>query len=98
MAHCKSKLSCPEVAVWCDTAVNPCTHCMAGKRTPAGQALTIQSCGRRETLHVGGGHDVLQERVAVREGRVHSHLVLPFKLGPHVPAEVGAHKVKSSVR
>ena len=31
---------------------------------------------------------MLQERVAVSEGRVHSHLVLPFKLSPHIPAEV----------
>ena len=59
--------------------------------------LTIQSCGRREALHVGGGHNVLQEGVAVSERRVHSHLVLPFKLSPHIPAQVHAQRIKCEV-
>lgn len=52
-------------------------------------ARTVQCCQGREALHVGGGHDVLQEVVAVGEGGVHSHLVLPLKFSPHVPEQEG---------
>mmetsp|Transcript_10832 Transcript_10832/g.28114 ORF Transcript_10832/g.28114 Transcript_10832/m.28114 type:complete len:938 (-) Transcript_10832:320-3133(-) len=60
--------------------------------------LSTQRRRRRQALHVGRAHHVIEELVHVSDVRVDGHLVLPLELGPHrAEGEVRARRWRDVV-